>query len=468
MKGKHFVWTDAAEKSFKLLKEKLTIAPVLALPNFEKLFQVDCDASLVVIGAVLSQDERPVAYYSEKLSDARKKWTTYELELYVIYQSLKRWEYYLIHQEFILFTDHQTLRNIKSNTNSNRMHQRWIDYIERFTFTVKHKSGQQNKVADALSRRASLLISMKAEVIGFDYLKDLYAEDEDFGETWVKITKSGLKVNDFHLEEGRRSCHGASTKRRFPAGTYNKLKAKKIGSVRVLKKINDNAYVVDLPEELGIFKSFNVKDLYEYHGDMESLLPSIDLWTSLLKDREDDVVHIFEDRVCAAVDKLAYMEELVNDRLLQDKSVTKTDGLSPAPSTSAKSLETVKEKHVVSDALTICFRFDLECDCDHMVWSACVNGDMHTDISTENVMLPGIRRLSKGELGFSEMKLVCASDAIIFLRQKHVSKIPRKSKSPSRSRSNSRNGVRQMRISWANGPEFIMQCPIRQGESYTY
>ena len=55
-------------------------------------------------------------------------------------------------------------------------------------------------------------------------------------------------------------------------------------------------------------------------------------------------VHISEARVGAAVDKLAYMEELVNDRLLQDRSVTETDGISPSPSTSAESLETVKKK----------------------------------------------------------------------------------------------------------------------------
>jgi hypothetical protein len=77
-KHKSFKWTEEAEKSFKVLKEKIIEQPILVLPDFGKTFQVRCDASGLAIGVVLSQDNRLVSYFSEKLNDAKQKYSTYD------------------------------------------------------------------------------------------------------------------------------------------------------------------------------------------------------------------------------------------------------------------------------------------------------------------------------------------------------------------------------------------------------
>jgi hypothetical protein len=112
LKGRAFQWTEEADASFQLVKKKMKEAPVLALPDFEKIFEVNCDAFGVGIGGVLSQEGRPIAFFSEKLSGSKKNYFTYDLEFYAIVQSLKHWRHYLVQKEFILITDHEALKYI--------------------------------------------------------------------------------------------------------------------------------------------------------------------------------------------------------------------------------------------------------------------------------------------------------------------------------------------------------------------
>jgi hypothetical protein len=105
-----FHWTAEAEKSFNLLKRKITEKPVLVLPYFQKTFQVKCDASGYAIGVVLIQEDMPVAYFSEKLDEAKLKYSTYDKEFYAIIQALKKWRHYLIPKEFVLYSDNHALQ----------------------------------------------------------------------------------------------------------------------------------------------------------------------------------------------------------------------------------------------------------------------------------------------------------------------------------------------------------------------
>jgi hypothetical protein len=91
-----FAWGDSQEVAFNTLKDKLTHAPLLQLPDFNKVFQLECGIGL---GAILLQDGKPVAYFSEKLSGASLRYSTYDKELYALVRTLQTWQHYLWHRE---------------------------------------------------------------------------------------------------------------------------------------------------------------------------------------------------------------------------------------------------------------------------------------------------------------------------------------------------------------------------------
>ena len=78
------------------MKKKFVEAPILVLPNFNKVFTIECDARNRAIGGVLSQEGKPVAFFSEKLNEANKTYSTCDLEMYAFVKSLRKWRHYLL------------------------------------------------------------------------------------------------------------------------------------------------------------------------------------------------------------------------------------------------------------------------------------------------------------------------------------------------------------------------------------
>jgi hypothetical protein len=181
---KSFHWTEEAEKIFNLLKRKITEQPILVLSDFKNTFQVKCDASGFAIGAVLTQEDRLIAYFSEKLNEVKVKYSTYDKEFYAIIQALKKWRHYLIPKEFVLYSDNHALQFVTQQEKLNQRHVKWVEYMQNFTFVTKHIFGTANKVVDALSRKCLLLQEFRVKTLSFDDLRDMYRDDAYFKEVY--------------------------------------------------------------------------------------------------------------------------------------------------------------------------------------------------------------------------------------------------------------------------------------------
>ena len=157
-KNVKFQWSEACQKALNDLKEALTTAPVLSYPKDNGQYIIDTDASLFGIGAVLSQvqngEEKVIAYASKSLSRSQRRYCTTKRELLAVVQfvTVTFRNYLAPEDEFIIRTDHASLRWPMNFREAEGLIGRWFQLLSEFHFVVQHRKGLRHGNADALSR----------------------------------------------------------------------------------------------------------------------------------------------------------------------------------------------------------------------------------------------------------------------------------------------------------------------------
>ena len=125
-------WGEKHQEALEALKEKLSTAPILRSPNPEIEYLVTTDASDLAVGAVISQEDHPIAYYSRKLNTAEQNYATHEKETLAIVDAVREWKRYLEGSHFKVITDHLSLKYLHTQPTLSRRQARWMEILAEF------------------------------------------------------------------------------------------------------------------------------------------------------------------------------------------------------------------------------------------------------------------------------------------------------------------------------------------------
>lgn len=203
-------WTIETENAFNDFKSKLANATLLAHPISNAKISLSVDASDTAIGGVVHQhinnQLEPLSFFSKKLSDAERKYSTYDRELLAVYKSIKHFKYMLEARPFTIFTDHKpiTFAFKQRSDKSSPRQQRQLDYIGQFSTDIKHISGKDNVVPDFLSRIESIQLN------GFDYdtISIEQEKDEECKEIVGGKSKFSIQLTKYPIQNSKRQIYG--------------------------------------------------------------------------------------------------------------------------------------------------------------------------------------------------------------------------------------------------------------------
>lgn len=205
-KGKQRVpWTPETVEAFSKCKEALAQATLLVHPKCDAPLSIVSDASDTTAGAALHQlvagHWEPLAFFSKKFSEAEKKYGAYDRELLAIYLAVRYFRHMVEGRSFTIFTDHKPITfafQQKADKCSPRQF-RHLDYISQFTTDIRHVSGKDNIVADALSRVETIDTPLDYAALAADQMCDTELKQHLQGSSSLQLKKVNIPGTDAYL-----------------------------------------------------------------------------------------------------------------------------------------------------------------------------------------------------------------------------------------------------------------------------
>ncbi|MBW0543452.1 hypothetical protein O181_083167, partial [Austropuccinia psidii MF-1] len=273
-KKKAFVWDDVCEDAFRIMKEKLTSAPVLACPDFDREFTLHCDASTLGLGAILTQEfddgEKVIAYASRSLSKPERNYSVTELECLCVLWAIERFRCYIDGYRFTVMTDHSSLKWLDNLRDPVGRLGRWAVRLQQYDYKIVHRKGKENEAPDALSRAPVVEDAMQDVPI-----VDLISITEDIGDQWYVKMMCLIRENPAAYPLWRLE------KNQLYKKIFNGFRAEavwvKVVPKELRTKVYEECHDSPLSGHFGFFKTFNrVRQRYYWPKMREDIMGYIE------------------------------------------------------------------------------------------------------------------------------------------------------------------------------------------------